>query len=318
MAHLTLALGGGAARGFAHIGVLRALEEAGQVPAAVVGTSMGALVGAFAAAGALARLEAWVRQLDPLQVLRLLDIRPGGGGLVQGERLMAALGELLPDAPMESFPRRFAAVAAELESGRAVVFSRGSWMRAVRASIAFPGLLPPLRHEGRYLVDGGLAEPVPVAPARGLGRGPVVAVHVNLGLVPLRLAPESPPALATIAPAADLDPFSALALELRLSLGELRRRWLDPLLGGGREGHGPGYFDVAYGAILLMQDRLTRARLAAEPPDLLIAPRVAHIGLFEFHRSKEAIAAGLEAGRLALAGVRALLDWPPSAPSADG
>ncbi len=300
------ALGGGAARGLAHIGVLRAFAEAGIQPAAVVGTSMGALVGAFAAAGALERLEAWVRELDPLAVLALLDPSPGGGGLVAGTRLMEALTRLLPDGPVEAFPRPFAAVATELATGRAVVVDSGPWTEAVRASIALPGLLAPVVREGVHLVDGGLAEPVPVGPARDLAGDPVVAVHVGFGLLPLRFgAAEGEEDRIPPPPDAEVDPFRALALELSLSFEELRRRWLERLFP--RTGAGPGYLDVVYGSILVLQERLVRAKLAAEPPQLLVAPDVARFGLFAFHRAGEIVEAGYRAGRRALAGVGEVL-----------
>lgn len=307
MSALAVALGGGAARGLAHIGVLRAFAEAGIEPALTVGTSMGALVGAFAAAGALERLEAWVRGLDPLTILSLLDPSPGSGGLVAGGRLMEALAELLPEGPIERFPRRFAAVATELATGRAVVIDSGPWTEAVRASIALPGLLAPVVRGGVHLVDGGLAEPVPVGPARDLGGDPVVAVHVGFGLLPLRFGEAGGSEEDRIPPPpdAEVDPFRALALELSLSFEELRRRWLERFLPRG--GAGPGYLDVVYGSILVLQDRLVRAKLAADPPQLLVAPDVARFGLFAFHRAGEIVDAGYRAGRIALAGVRELL-----------
>lgn len=289
---LGLALGGGAARGLAHVGVVRALGRAGIAVDIVTGTSMGALVGAFLAGGGFDAFARWVLALDPIAVVRLVDVRPGEGGLVQGERLLQQLRRLQPDGPIEAFPCRFAAVATDFADGRQVLLDRGPWSRAVRASIALPGLLSPVRVEGRLLVDGGLVDPVPVAPCRALGADLVVAVDVEADLLPRRCAP---PAAETAADSGTLPPLLA---ELPTGLGRIVRRFAGPLFGSGAPA--PGYFDVVYGAILIVQDRIARARLAADPPDLVIAPRVGHIGAFEFHRAAEAAALGEEAAEALL------------------
>ena len=177
---LGIALGSGAARGWAHIGILRALEQAGIVPDVVAGTSIGALVGAAYASGRLDRLEEWVTQIDWWEIIRYMDLRLGG---VEGERLMRAFRERVDDVPIETLSKPFGAVATDLHTGREVWFQDGSVLEAVRASIAVPGLFSPVRHRGRWLVDGGLVDPLPVSLCRALGADRVIAVNLNGDIV---------------------------------------------------------------------------------------------------------------------------------------
>ena len=293
---LGIALGSGSARGWAHIGVLRALEQAGIVPDVVAGTSIGALVGAAYASNRLDRLEEWVAQIDWWEIIRYMDVRLGG---VEGERLMRAFRERVEDAPIESLPKPFGAVATDLQTGREVWFQEGSLLEAVRASIALPGLFSPVRHQGRWLVDGGLVDPLPVSLCRALGADRVIAVNLNgnivgkhLGGRPLRLVATSP-------------------LLARLSAG------LQAMLGNnGRAAdeaqadEPPGLFDVMAGSINIMQDRITRARMAGDPPDLVLAPRLAHLGLMDFDQASAAMAAGMECVRLHLPLLRDVLNLP--------
>jgi predicted acylesterase/phospholipase RssA len=173
-----IALGGGAARGWAHIGVLQALARHGVVPEVVTGASIGALVGAAFAANRLDALDAWVRALSGLDVLKLLDARIAGG-VIEGNRVMQAIERILPDLPIETLERPYAAVATDLRTGRPVWLRSGSTIAAVRASCAMPGLMPPRRHEHRWLVDGGLVDPVPVTLCRVLGADVVIAVDIS-------------------------------------------------------------------------------------------------------------------------------------------
>ena len=293
---LGITLGSGSARGWAHIGILRALEQAGIVPDVVAGTSIGALVGAAYASNRLDRLEEWVAQIDWWEIIRYMDVRLGG---VEGERLMRAFRERVEDAPIESLPKSFGAVATDLQTGREVWFQEGSLLEAVRASIALPGLFSPVRHQGRWLVDGGLVDPLPVSLCRALGADRVIAVNLNgnivgkhLGGRPLRLVATSP-------------------LLARLSAG------LQAMLGNnGRAAdeaeadEPPGLFDVMAGSINIMQDRITRARMAGDPPDLVLAPRLAHLGLMDFDQASAAMAAGMECVRLHLPLLRDVLNLP--------
>ncbi|HHQ42807.1 MAG TPA: patatin-like phospholipase RssA [Chromatiales bacterium] len=288
-----VALGSGSARGWAHVGVLRALERAGVRPAVVCGSSIGALVGAAYAAGHLGALERWLRGLTWRDVVRFLDVSLAGGGFIEGERLMAFFAEHAELPPIEALPVRYGAVATELESGREVWFTEGPLAEAVRASIALPGLFTPARHGERWLVDGGLVNPVPVSLCRALGAEVVVAVNLNGDIV------RRPQARAARA-RESLD--GALLGRLREELaGYLKAR----VPGRVREllearPRGPGLLEVVAGAINIMQDRITRSRMAGDPPEAVILPRLAHIGLMEFHRAREAMAEGREAVRRAL------------------
>jgi NTE family protein len=292
---LGIALGSGSARGWAHIGVLRALEQAGIVPDVVSGTSIGALVGAAYASNRLDRLEEWVAQIDWWDIIRYMDVRLGG---VEGERLMRAFRERVEDAPIESLPRPFGAVATDLQTGREVWFQQGSLLEAVRASIALPGLFSPVRYQDRWLVDGGLVDPLPVSLCRALGADRVIAVNLNGNIVgkhfsgrPLRLAGSSPL-------------LARLSTRLQAMLGNNG----DPEVADANEP--PGLFDVMAGAINIMQDRITRARMAGDPPDVVLAPRLAHLGLMDFDQASAAMTAGLECVRLHLPLLRNALNLP--------
>lgn len=285
---LGIALGSGSARGWAHIGVLRALEQAGIVPDVVSGTSIGALVGAAYASGRLGPLEEWVARIDWWEIIRYMDMSRGG---VEGERLMRAFGERVEDVPIETLPKPFGAVATDLLTGREVWFQNGSLLEAVRASIALPGLFSPVRFQERWLVDGGLVDPLPVSLCRALGAEQVIAVNLNGDIVGRRL-----PGRSTHRPASN--PLLArLSTGWQTVLGNLHDRLSPPEK---EEDEPPSLFDVMAGSIHIMQDRITRARMAGDPPDVVLAPRLAHLGLMDFDRAGESIAAGMDCVRLHL------------------
>ncbi|MDP1966938.1 MAG: patatin-like phospholipase family protein [Reyranella sp.] len=298
MAHhprIGLALGSGSARGLSHIGVLDALLEAGIEPDVVCGTSIGALVGAAYVAGQLDGLRHWAETATWRQVVRLMDVRLMGGGLIDGKQVVALLRRLGIDAPIESYDKRYAAVATDLASGREVWLQTGPIHEAVRASIALPGIVSPAQIDGKWLVDGGLTNPVPISVCRALGAEVIIAVNLNGDLVGRRFdRARTPPAVT--APS-------------RVST-ELFRRMLGQLPGARLPGHGaapvaeiapdllprgssaPGYLDVLANSLNIMQDHITRTRLAGEPPDVLLVPRLGDIGLMEFTKAREAIAEG--------------------------
>ena len=297
-----LALGSGAARGWAHIGVIQALEAAGIRPAMVAGCSIGALVGAGYAGESMDKLEAWARGIRSWDVMRLLDVRLGGG-LIEGDNLMRSLAKQVEPVDIETLRLPFAAVATDLEAGREVWLREGSLMDAVRASIAVPGLMSPVRNQGRWLVDGGLTDPVPVSLCRALGADVVIAVNLNSDLVGRHIR--------DIRGAArhDTDNDSGL----RKWVDGLDERFLDGRIGKwleerGKDAPSPGMLDVMAGAINIMQDRITRSRMAGDPPELLISPRLSHIGLLEFERAAETIEVGRKAAERALEGSDLLPD----------
>lgn len=196
---LALALGGGAARGWAHVGVIRALEMRGVRPDIVCGTSIGALVGAAYASGELDRFEGWLKTLSVMDVVGLMDLSLNGG-LIKGEKLMGFFEKTFVDRPIESLDMPFAAVATDLHTGAEIWLREGSTANAVRASIAVPGLLTPSHYRGKTLVDGGLVNPVPVSLARAMGADKVIAVDLNADLIGRHLDPNPSEAESVAAP----------------------------------------------------------------------------------------------------------------------
>jgi NTE family protein len=296
-----LALGSGSARGWAHIGVIRALHDNGIEPQIICGTSIGALVGAVYASGTLDQFEAWVRDLDWWSIVRFMDPGIAGGGFMEGEHLMKVMAEHLNPGNMEDLPKTFAAVATNLRTGQELWMQKGSLVNAVRASIALPGLFTPVRHEDSWLVDGGLVNPVPVSLCRSLGADLTIAVNLNGDIVGRRL----PSHEAVVREERSKSPAAWNQFTDRLqetlkdsSFGRLVAR---------REPPGPGMFDVLASAINIMQDRITRSRMAGDPPDVLLAPRLAQIGLLEFDRAEEAITEGRRAVERMLPIIRPLL-----------
>ncbi len=284
--NIGLALGSGSARGWAHIGVVRELDALGIKPRTVCGTSTGALVGAAFVMGKLDLLESWVRAMNTRNVVKYFDIRlVVGGGFVEGKWLMDFLRNRFGDVMIEELPTPFGAVATDLKSGREVWIRSGPLWDAVRASIALPGFLTPVRVDDQWLVDGGLVNPVPVSLCRAMGAEKIIAVNLNGDIVGRHFSDEKKAAAGT---------------ERRL-LNKLTIRLKERVKTGT-----PGLFDVLAGAINIMQDRITVGRLADHPPDVMITPRLAHIGLLEFDRAAEAIEEGRQAVRRVEAQLQAL------------
>jgi NTE family protein len=288
-----LALGGGAARGFAHIGILRTLIAHGVQPDVVTGTSMGAVVGGCYAAGKLEAFAAWSLGLTRRRVLGYLDVSLSGLSLINGARLRRHLEATIGGAKIEALATRFAAIATEIDTGHEVWLTRGRLVEAMRASYSLPGVFAPTRVGKRWLVDGALVNPVPVSAARALEARIVIGVNLNADL---------PGRGATIASHGfDEDD------EIERAVGHDDRGWhgragAERLLKRriiGRDGR-PGLPTVMIEAYNVMQDRITRARLAGDPADIMISPRLGHIGWFEFHRAEEAIAIGAEAAERVL------------------
>ena len=286
-----LALGSGSARGWAHIGVIRALEEAGIVPDVVCGTSIGALVGAAYAAGELDRLEDWTRSLTWQAVVGFLDLSIDGG-LIKGAKLVDFFRTHFNDLDIKQLPRSYGAVATDLETGREVWLLEGSVLEAVRASVSLPGLFTPAQRDGRLLVDGGLVNPVPVSLARALGADVVIAVDLNADLVRRYETPGGASATARRTPSTVIE---------RIQAG------IVSALSSGKDDDTPSLLDVLAASINIMQVRITRSRLAGEPADILIAPRLAQLALLDFHRAKDAIEEGRRATSLHLEQVKSLI-----------
>ncbi len=193
MAHprIGIALGSGAARGWAHIGVLSSLIEAGVEPEIVCGTSIGAFVGAAYVAGRLSELKRWAETVTWREIVGLLDVRLSGGGLIDGTAAVEFLQELGVGQPIESYTKRYAAIATDLVTGREIWLDCGPIHQAVRASIALPGIFSPVRIQGKWLIDGGLCNPVPVSVCRALGADMIIAVNLNGDLLGRRFQSRS-------------------------------------------------------------------------------------------------------------------------------
>ncbi len=288
-----LALGGGAARGFAHIGVLRTLVAKGITPDIIVGTSIGAVAGGCFAGGALDSLEEWARHLTLRGVLGYLDVSLSGSGLIGGNRLAVRLDAALGKTLIEDLTIRFATIATEIKTGHEIWLTHGRLVEALRASYSLPGIFPPVRIGDRWLVDGTLVNPVPVSAARALGARVVIAVNLNADLFGRSTT------IVNFGSNAE-DEHAEEASMPRQGIGALftpERALKRQFLGtAGR----PGMSTVMVEAFNVMQDRITRARLAGDPPDVSINPRLGPIGWFDFHRAEETIALGAAAAEKAI------------------
>ncbi len=313
---IALALGGGGARGYAHIGVIEELEERGYEIVGIAGTSMGALVGGLHAAGRLEPYADWARTLTQRDVLRLLDPTITGPGMVRAEKVLAKVTELVGDTFIEDLPMPFTAVATDLTARKEVWFQRGRLDAAIRASIAIPGVMWPVVMDGRLLADGGLMNPVPVAATAAISADVTVAVSLSEDL----LAAEGWPVRAghnatAVAPnEAMVRSESELARTLRSWLDSIRGQFQDDTAEVeteaemaeppfGRPPAGLKTSDVLDLSLDAMRTVMGRYRLAGYPPDVLITiPRSAG-GTMEFHRAEEMIAIGRARTREALQGV---------------
>ena len=282
-------LGAGSARGWAHIGVLRALTEEGIKPDFIAGCSVGALVGAAFAAGRLDQLEAWALALDWKRMLRLADFGLRGG-LIRGRRMREFFREQFVERSFSELPVQFAAVATDLHSGQEVWLREGKVSDAISASIAVPGLFQPVLYEDRFLVDGSVVNPIPVSLCRAMGADIVLAVDLGTDLVG-RYVRDDDRAPTQTAPQGFVSRF------LR-RYGRASEREAEP------QPAAPSLMETLMGSINIMQLRIARSRLAGEPPDVLITPRLGHLGLLDYHHAGVAIAEGREAVARALPAIR--------------
>jgi NTE family protein len=275
-----VALGGGAARGWAHIGVLKALAKAGLEPDIVAGASIGAVVGGCYAADELEALEDFARSLTRRRIFSFLDFNFAGSGLISGQRLGTRLERHLQHIMIEEMPREFVAVATEFGSGHEIWLNRGPLVDALRASYAIPGVFKPVKTGERWLFDGALVNPIPVSVCRALGARVVIAVNLNW----------------------DAFGRGAVIPNLEAAEEEITIEPSEAAKGGGgavrqllnRES-APGISSVMVDALNIIQDRIARSRLAGDPPDVIIAPRLGSISLFDFHLAGEAIELGEQA-----------------------
>jgi NTE family protein len=291
-----IALGAGSARGWSHIGVMLELTEHGIHPDVVAGTSIGAVVGGCYAAGRLDNVEMFARSLTKKAVFGMMDVSFSGVGLLTGAKLRRRLHQALEERRIEELDKGFAAVATEVGTGHEIWLTRGDACEAICASYALPGIFEPVQINGRWLFDGAIVNPVPVTVCRALGAEIVIAVNLvsdngfRATLVNDRLSIE--PTLEAFTAAVQATPrkggfFGAWR-------GAHRRNF------GRREDGAPGIGSAMMDAFNIAQGRISRSRLAGDPPDILINARVSKVGLFDFHRADELIEIGREAARRAL------------------
>jgi NTE family protein len=274
-------------------------------PDVVCGSSVGAFVGGAYAAGELDRLEAWVRDITRRDIVTLLDVTLNRGGLIEGRRVMAFLKDLCANAAIESLEKPFGAVATDWNTGEEVWLRQGALVDAVRASVALPGMLSPIKLNDKWLLDGGLVNPVPVSLCRALGAEVVIAVNLNSDLVNKRSAREVGGVGKAKAQLKFLDEkMSDLPAALRTSTRAIAERLLRS------EPEHPGYFEILSGSINIMQDRITRSRMAEDPPEIMLSPQLAQIGLLELHRAGEAIEEGRRSVELMLPQLDSLMAHP--------
>jgi len=288
-AKLGLALGGGVARGWAHIGAVRRLEELGAIPDILAGTSVGALVGGFWRAGRLDALEEWARSLSPTRMLSYVDVVLNGAGLMGGKRLEKALLRYLPPTEIRDMPHKFVAVTAELATGHEVWLREGDLAEAMQAAYALPGIFPPRAVDGRWLIDGALVNPLPVSACRAMGARVVIAIGLHA------------------------DAFNLGVAQRRARFGEMHPS-VEHAKGGiaklfQSSASAPGVGSVMLASFNILMDRITRSRLAGEPPDVLITPQVGHISLLEFDKAEEMIALGRKAVDDARPQIEAALEY---------
>ncbi len=276
-----IALGSGVARGWAHIGVLRRLEKEGIKPDLVCGTSIGAVVGGLYLAGALDELESWARTLGRMNLFRFLDLRLSGGSLISGRKLYKLIDDAIGDMNIEDLSIPFAAITTELGTGHEIWVRKGHLGNAISASYALPGLFSPKEIDNRWLIDGALTNPVPVSVCRALGARLVISVNLNADVFGMTNVGESEESMQKDAQANDDGFLSSLS-----PMNLMKHRFFD------KEGSEPSMFGVMMSSLNIVQDRLSRSRLAGDPPDVTIAPRLAHRGLLEFDKADEMIREG--------------------------
>ena len=333
-----IALGSGVARGWAHIGVLKVLSRAGIEPDIVSGTSIGSLVGGCYLANRLPPLEEFARSLTRRRLLGLVDFRFRSSGLIGDAKLEALMRDYLGELRIEDLDRTFVAVATELATGHELWLREGNLVQAIRASYALPGVFAPVPVDNRWLIDGAIVNPVPVSVTRALGARLVIAVNLNTdpfdpatrrhweeGHNPfyVRALPPTPidysvaeeideiveEAEAEALADGEGDPDSKLMAGIRGTLARLRGKSATPeseivKRAMGSKHRGPGFASVMLASLNIIQDRLARARLASDPPDIVIAPKIGHLTLLEFDKADELIRLGEEAAEEALPQIR--------------
>lgn len=279
--NIGLALGSGSSRGWSHIGVINALCDIGIVPDIICGTSIGSLVGASYVSNNLDTLEEWICSLTKFETARFFEIKRSLNGFVNTKKLHHFLNKYVADenSLIEKVTKQYAAVATDLDTGREVWLTKGSILKAVWSSISLPGLFPAIKNNNKWLVDGGLVNPVPVSICRALGADIVIAVNLNGDILKKHI---KKPKHIIKQDKGVIKKFTGIVSEYTSSIFSAPEDENQP----------PGLFEAIASSINITQDRITRSRMAGEPPDILLVPKLSHIGLLEFYRANEAIKEG--------------------------
>ncbi|MBE0574336.1 MAG: patatin-like phospholipase family protein [Desulfuromonadales bacterium] len=306
---LGVALGSGAARGLAHIGVLKVLEEADIQIDIVTGTSMGAFIGAMYAAGVpVTQMERVALEIDWFSMARLLAPVMPTSGLSDGKKLVAFMAELLPVRDFKDLQLPLAVTATDINTGEAIIIKQGDLLEALHASLAFPGIFSPVRFGQRFLVDGGLCNPIPADVARSLGAEKIIGICTIPAVVkqtPETFMPTMHGGSRTINRWRDFFSTRRIEQAFRSALGHETEESLDGMLDTPKI---PNIFRVCAQSVAIMENVINELQLRQNPHDLIIRPLLEGVTLLEFHRAKEVIAAGEAATRAALPQIRYMLN----------
>ncbi|PJB73247.1 MAG: lysophospholipase [Alphaproteobacteria bacterium CG_4_9_14_3_um_filter_47_13] len=295
-----LALGSGMARGFAHIGVLKGLLKHNITPTIISGTSIGAVIGGSYLAGRLDQIEEWALSLTRRNIFKYMDFRSRSASLIGGKRLESLMYENFGDLTMEELPHPFIAIATDIVTGHEVWLRKGDFTSALRASFALPGIFPPVMINHRTLIDGALVNPVPVSACLAMGSRLTIAVDLNADMIGKATKPGQ--GYQTVA---GFDVFNENDVSIedqKMFKGSFVQKIFR------RDPDSPSLFGVMVSSLNIVQDRLTRSRLAGDPPDVHIKPRIGHIGLLEFEKAAELIREGEEAVERAMPRIKAAMD----------
>ncbi len=294
-----IALGSGMARGFAHIGVLKTLNKHGIYPTVVAGTSIGALVGGSYLTGKLQDLEDWALALNRFKVFSYIDLRVRSAGIIGGKKVEKMMENYFGDTTLSNLPHPFIAIASDLTTGHEVWLREGRLVDVMRASFSLPGVFTPIYHNHRHLVDGALVNPVPVSVCRSLGARLTIAIDLHADMIGKAVKPGK--SYQTVAGFDIFNKDDVPPEEQKKFKGSFAKRLF------GRKENSPSLFGVMVSSLGILQDRLTRSRLAGDPPDIHIKPRVGHIGMLEFERADELIKLGEEAAERAIPHIKAAM-----------
>ncbi len=299
-----LALGSGVARGWAHIGILKALHAQGIHPDIIAGTSIGALAGGCFAAGKIGALEEFARGMTRRKLFGLLDFSMGGSGLIKGRKLMEVLEHNIGDISFEDLNGGFICIATEMATGHEIWLREGKLSTAIRASYALPGIFKPVRINNRWLFDGALVNPIPVSVCRALGARIVIAVNLNFDSFGhgAKVAGKRLDDKSFRYDNGDNDENGGTKMPSSIT------RILHQQFFGKKDSHAPGISTIMFAALSITQDRIARSRLAGEPPDITLTPRVGHIGLFDFDEAEDAIKCGEQSVHSQIARIREMIN----------